>query len=254
MSSLDQFKIYKYEQLASTNNKLKELKLTSDLNEYAIVQTDNQTAGKGQAGNSWESEKGKNLTFSLYIKPNYVEIQDQFIISKAVALGIISVFNSYKEGFKIKWPNDIYYHNKKVGGILIENALCQSEISESVIGIGLNINQTNFISDAPNPISIKSILNKTMNLDEILVRILASIIEQIEKIKAGKDIELDDLYMKHLYRNVGLHAYKDENGKFEASINGINNYGHLELKTPDGTIRSYAFKEVEFLLNLDIDN
>lgn len=254
MSSIDQFKLYPFNQLASTNNKLKELKRETRLNEYSVVITPHQTAGKGQAGNSWESEKGKNLTFSLYLKPNYIEIQDQFIISKAVALGILQVFNTYSEGFSIKWPNDIYYQNKKIGGILIENALCQNKLSESVIGIGLNINQTKFISDAPNPISLQTILGKSFDLDEVLNAILLSILEQVELIRTGKIFDLDKLYMQHLYRNQGMHLYKDENGKFEASISGINNYGHLELKTQDDENRSYAFKEVEFLINPDSDS
>ena len=248
MLATQNFNILRFEELSSTNNKLKELKQNQNLEEFTVVQTYRQTAGKGQAGNSWESEEKKNLTFSTLLKPSYVEILEQFIISKAVALGITDVFNSIRPGFSIKWPNDIYYNNKKIGGILIENAIRQDCISESVIGIGLNINQTKFVSDAPNPISLKSITGKNFDLDEMLLRTLERIAGYVNMIKNGESESLDKLYLDQLYRKSGYHLYNDANGEFRAQITGINNYGHLELTTQEGERRSYAFKEVEFVI------
>ncbi len=249
MSKETFFNILPFERLASTNNKLKSLKLTDSLDEFTVVLTDDQTAGKGQAGNSWESEPNKNLTFSLLLNPTYIEIQDQFIISKAVALGILQFLKYYSPDFSIKWPNDIYYKNNKIGGILIENSICQNLISDSIIGIGLNINQTDFMSNAPNPISLKNITGNEFDLETTLHKILESIANCINQIKLGNIESLNELYLKNLYRKDGSYLYKDKEGAFYASINAINQYGHLELKTTEDEKKCYAFKEVEFVIN-----
>ncbi len=246
-----QTNIYTFDFLPSTNAKLKSLKSETDLEEYSIVITNKQTEGKGQGGNSWESEAGKNLTFSLYIKPNYIQIQDQFLISKAVALGIIDFLNEFADGFTIKWPNDIYWRNKKIAGILIENAICQNLLSESIIGIGLNVNQETFISDAPNPISLKNITNKEFDLTQSLHQLVGKIIDQLSLLKHSKEKQISQSYLNKLYRNKGFFKYKEGEEIFEAEITGINAYGHLELKTKDGHLRSYAFKEVDFMIDND---
>ncbi len=248
MPSQQNYRVINFESVPSTNNKLKELKNTTELQEYTVVYTDNQTSGKGQAGNSWESEAGKNLTFSVLLKPTYIEIQNQFIISKAITLGILDVLKSYSDGLSIKWPNDIYYKNKKIGGILIENSIYQNIISESIVGIGININQSTFISDAPNPISLKTITNKHFELSEMLDLILNSCLDYIEEIRQGKFNLINKPYFENLYRKEGFHKYKDKNSEFKASIKGINCFGHLELITINGDNRSYAFKEVEFII------
>ena len=227
MPLMEKLQIIRFDELLSTNNKLKELIRDQDLKEYTIVQTFCQTAGKGQAGNSWESENNKNLTFSLFLKPVYIEIQNQFIISKAVALGILEALKVYAPDFTIKWPNDIYYKNKKIGGILIENALRQNTISESIIGIGLNINQTTFVSDAPNPVSLKSIVNKNFDLDTILSEVTSGIIDQINVIQSGNCTTIHQQYINQLFRKTGYYPYKDAHGEFMAQISGINAYGHF---------------------------
>ncbi|TLX77702.1 biotin--[acetyl-CoA-carboxylase] ligase [Labilibacter sediminis] len=253
MSAPHPFNIFWHSELPSTNIKLKELTREKDINEYTVICTHNQVAGKGQAGNFWESESHKNLTFSLLLKPSHIQIQDQFIISKAVALGILKVLEKFDKGFCIKWPNDIYHQNHKIGGILIENSICQNGISESIIGIGLNINQTKFISDAPNPISLKSITNQNHNLKDILSQILESILYYMKEITMGNTQTIDTLYLQRLYKRNGEHLFKDAHGLFRASVLNINEYGHLQLKRSNGDISSYAFKEVEFILN-DSDN
>ncbi|SMO87397.1 BirA family transcriptional regulator, biotin operon repressor / biotin-[acetyl-CoA-carboxylase] ligase [Saccharicrinis carchari] len=248
MSNIKYFNILRFPALASTNQTLKSLHQTDPMEEYTVVVCDSQTAGKGQAGNHWESEAGKNLTFSILLKPAYVQIQDQFLISKAVSLGILDALKTYSSGFTIKWPNDIYYQDKKVGGILIENALYQNRIGTSVVGIGLNVNQTVFVSDAPNPVSLKAIRGKALDPGKLLNQILPNIVKYLDTLRTAGPDSVNRLYLAQLYRKNGLYCYRDENGEFKARITGINDYGHMLLKTDEGQRRSYAFKEVEFVM------
>lgn len=248
MTDTSIFKIQWHEQLNSTNIFLKRELLENSFEEFYVVCAKSQVKGKGQGNNKWESEDYKNLTFSLLLKPTFIEIQDQFIISKAISLAIIDVLNRYKKGFCIKWPNDIYYKNSKIAGILIENSLIQNKIGTSIIGIGININQTKFISDAPNPISLAQITNNEFNINEILNEILISISQQYQRIRYKEQANIDIEYFNALFQNNGIFNFKDKGGLFKASIKGISPYGHLILLTPDNEERSYAFKEVEFIL------
>ena len=132
------------------------------LDPFTVVMSDYQTAGKGQRGNSWESEAGANLTFSFVVYPSFIAAKRQFIISQIVSLGIVNALKNYeKEGFSIKWPNDIYYHDKKICGMLIEVYLDGMDLGRCVCGIGLNVNQDTFHSDAPNPVSLCKIIGRT---------------------------------------------------------------------------------------------
>ena len=248
MSFKNNFNLLRFPGLASTNQTLKWLHQKEALEEYTVVVCSSQTAGKGQVGNHWESEPHKNLTFSLLLKPVYIQIHEQFLISKAVSLAILEVLKAYGLDFSIKWPNDIYYKDKKIGGILIENSLTRDVISSCIVGIGINVNQTVFVSDAPNPISLKTITDNEFDLEKLLTQLLQSIEKYINILKSSNALMLDDMYLDELYRKEGFYPYKDENGAFNASITGINTYGHLELKTDKGEKRSYAFKEVEFVV------
>ena len=138
----------------STNDYLAQLCKESKAKEFYTVMADIQTKGKGQRGNSWESEAGKNLTFSIVLYPTALEAPKQFCLSMLAALACHEALDNYTNGFSIKWPNDIYWKDKKIGGILIENELEGEYIVQSIIGIGLNINQEVFYSDAPNPVSL----------------------------------------------------------------------------------------------------
>jgi BirA family biotin operon repressor/biotin-[acetyl-CoA-carboxylase] ligase len=249
MTENNTFHMIWYDELASTNEKIKSLLKETKVDEFTVIATKNQYQGKGQANNRWESEKGKNLTFSLLIKPFYLHAADQFIISKVVCLGILDVFSRYSDGFTIKWPNDIYYNNDKIGGILIENTLMGHSIGESVIGIGLNINQTKFISNAPNPISLANILNTQFDIDLMLNQVLQSILKYLQMVLEAEDFNIiDQKYIENLFRNKGYHLFKDNEKTFRACIQGISEYGQLILSTETGDINTYSFKEVEFIL------
>jgi len=236
----------------STNALMKELIWTMDLPEGYVVRTDFQTKGKGQGTNRWESAKGKNLLFSLLLRPVQIPVEEQFLVSQLVSLGIVdslrSLASEQAKEFSIKWPNDIYWQNEKVAGILIENTWQGRKISSSVIGIGLNVNQKQFFSDAPNPVSLLHILGKKTNRKALLKAIL----EAIEGYSLHLDKEIiRKNYHQSLFRKDGFHSYKAGNRIFDAEILEVANDGRLMLKEKTGEISGYYFKEVEFVWNLD---
>ena len=152
----------------STNRYLRRLLLEETLSEGSLVVTDFQQAGRGQVGNVWESEDGKNLLFSLLIYPHFLPVNRQFLISQIVSLSVKEVLELYIEGVQIKWPNDIYWKDRKICGILIEHDLMGEWLSQSIIGVGINVNQKEFRSDAPNPVSLLQITGKTYDRRKLL--------------------------------------------------------------------------------------
>ena len=231
----------------STNLVLKEMLREYNLPEGFVLRTDFQSAGKGQPGNSWESEKGKNLLFSVLLYPQHIAIDQQFILSQLVSVAILRTLNSFCAGFSIKWPNDIYFGDKKIGGILIENSLQGSKLNTSIVGVGLNINQKTFRSDAPNPVSLRQITAKNQRRKNILQDVLNNIYELYSKMDVDT---IRNEYFENLYRRVGFYTYRDNKGLFEAELAGIESDGCLKLKTRTGEIRAYYFKEVAFVQNV----
>ena len=235
----------------STNDYLANLCRESKAKDFYTVVAMSHTNGKGQRGNSWESESGKNLTFSIVLYPTALEANKQFILSMLAALACHEALSNYTNGFSIKWPNDIYWKDKKIGGILIENELEGKYITQSIIGIGLNINQEAFHSAAPNPVSLKQIIGAEVNLQEVLMKAVHSIIVGYRQLEAYFNITqlaISAMYRKHLYRSKGLFPYRDAQGDFLAEQQEVEPDGHLVLKDEQGTLRRYAFKEVTFVL------
>lgn len=206
------------------------------------VVADYQTAGRGQGDNRWESERGKNLLFSLLIHPEGIPANKQFFISMAVSLAIMEALGQHIGDLSIKWPNDIYWRNGKIGGILIEHTLHGLMIRDSIIGVGLNINQRTFRSDAPNPVSLWQICEHETDREQLLQDIL----HYFEKYLTEQ--ELKGLYIPQLYRRKGFHPYADEQGAFMAEIVDVEDDGHLLLRDESGCMRRYAFKEVTFII------
>lgn len=242
------FNIIRKEALNSTNDYLKQLISKSKQTEGTVIVANNQTKGKGQGANTWESEAGKNITLSLLLKPSFIEACDMFIISKVISLGILNYLNKLGDGFTIKWPNDIYWNNKKICGILIENQLLGCCLNYSTIGIGLNINQGNFISNAPNPVSLMQIFNKTFHIEAELNQLLNSISIWYTTLYNNDFDLINSKYFNGLYRRNGLHLYKTNNDTFSAKIKSVENDGLLQLETSEGALRTFYFKEVEFLI------
>jgi BirA family biotin operon repressor/biotin-[acetyl-CoA-carboxylase] ligase len=240
------FKIIHIDETDSTNRWLKEhrdsslVSLSDVTKEPSLcVVADYQTAGKGCGTNSWESERGKNLLFSMMIHPENLPANKQFQISMAISLAIVDALGQLVGDLCIKWPNDIYWRNGKLAGILIENTLKGNFIKDSIIGVGLNVNQREFHSDAPNPVSLWQITSQETDREQLLKDIL-------NRLDFGE--ALKECYMKLLYRRKGFHPYTDKDGVFMAEIAGVEDDGHLLLIDEDGKERRYAFKEVTFII------
>lgn len=229
----------------STNEVLREMIRKEKFPEGFVVHTDFQTAGKGQIGNSWESESGKNILFSLVLFPQKIRPDQQFLISQLVSLGIKNTLDEFTDGITVKWPNDIYWNNKKIAGILIENSLQGKQIKFTVVGVGLNVNQTEFVASAPNPVSLRQIIGKRIERIPLLEKMCWNIMYLYLNLDVEK---LQTEYSAMLFRKDGFHTFKADGELFEAKIFAVYPDGRLELETADGEYRSFYFKEVSFVL------
>ncbi|MDL2211002.1 biotin--[acetyl-CoA-carboxylase] ligase [Bacteroides sp. OttesenSCG-928-M17] len=230
----------------STSNYLSKISNDWKPAEFTVVSAHYQTAGKGQRGNSWESEKGENLLFSMILYPTFLQVRNQFLLSKAIALSIKEVLDQSAEGFLIKWPNDIYWKEQKICGILIENELTGSTLEKCIIGVGININQKEF-QQAPNPVSLWQITGKEHQIQKILDAVIEKFHYYYDLLKQGEHQQINQLYHRSLYRKEGFHRYKDSQGEFSARIVEVEENGLLVLEDAQGGIRKKAFKEVSFL-------
>ena len=214
---------------------------TRGLSPCEVVWADYQTAGKGQGTNSWESERGKNLLFSILYHPQDIPANRQFQISMAVSLAIADALGEQIGDVSIKWPNDIYWRNAKIGGILIENRLMGQTIKDSIIGVGINVNQRQFHSDAPNPVSLWQIHGHETDRETLLRSILDRFSLYINK-------DVKSRYVNMLYRRKGFHPYCDKDGAFMAEFKDVEDDGHLVLSKENGQQCRYAFKEIQFVI------
>jgi len=228
----------------STNLFMRKLSEGENLASGSVVLADLQTAGRGLYGNSWESEGGKNLTFSVMLHPVDVSANQLFVISEMVALSIKQTLEKYFSDITVKWPNDIYYGEKKIAGILIENVLFDGKIVQSIVGIGINVNQTAFLSDAPNPVSMALITGEYYDRMDLLGDFREIFAKQCERLNSLHFASIHNEYLNAIYRKDGFHKYQDAHGVFEACIDDIEPSGHLILKRTDGVISRYNFKEV----------
>jgi BirA family biotin operon repressor/biotin-[acetyl-CoA-carboxylase] ligase len=240
-------RIVRLEVTDSTNNYAKQQIREKGLSEGTVFLAYEQTAGRGQLKNSWESEPGQNLIFSIVLCPDFLEIRRQFMLSKAVTLGIYKALNKHVDSLKIKWPNDIYVGNQKLGGILIENSIMNGLLRSSVVGIGLNVNQTIFYSEAPNPVSLRMLTNQHYDCEIILSEILSGINWYYALLREGKEEIIDQEFESVLYRLNEKYFYKAKEDVFEGEIIGVNEIGQLLIRKIDGKVLEFHFKEVEFL-------
>lgn len=239
--------IIRIKSITSTNTHLKELLLRQKLENGTVVIADSQTAGRGQAGNNWESEPDKNLTFSVILRPSELTVDKNFMLSRIISLSIKETLDEYSPNFRIKWPNDIYYEDKKIAGILIENDIIGNKITQSVIGVGININQEFFYSDAPNPVSLKQIIGSDSDINSVLMEVLERLMKNFDLIERGEYEVITKNYFLSLYRNDRYSLFSDKNGIFKAIIIAVEDNGKLVLKTEEGEKCSYFFKEVIYL-------
>lgn len=238
------FGVMEYEEVASTNSLAEKLPL-SELKDKQVILTWRQTQGRGQATNRWESAPGKNISMTVIFRPECLEAGKQFAVSMVIALGACDFVSRYVKNCTVKWPNDIYVGDRKISGILIEHLIMGPYVGGSLCGIGVNINQEQFLSDAPNPVSLFQLTGEEIPLSRALEELLACIGKRYASILDYEGLERD--FLKVLYRGEGRYYWEDERGVFEASIRGINEYGQLVLEDVAGRERVYGFKEVKYL-------
>ena len=240
--------IHLVDEIDSTNNYMKSLLLKQKVKEGTIISADFQTGGRGQRGNGWMSENGKNLLFSIVLYPDAVKANEQFLISQVVSLAVADFLRKYADGITIKWPNDIYWREKKICGILIENAIEGDEIKESVCGIGVNLNQESFDSSLPNPVSLKQITGEYYEQSIMLEEVRELLFSYYEKLRRGEIQIIAENYRDSLFRKTGYHLFNDNTNDFIARIKNVAPDGTLILETESGDERRFAFKEVRYVL------
>ena len=242
------WKVIRLEETDSTNNYLHNHAEELSDSEFTVAVTDFQVAGKGQRGNSWESSPGKNLLFSILCRPDFLAGNEQFYLSQIISLSIKDTLDKFMQNCSIKWPNDIYWKEKKICGILIENDLLGKIISQSILGEGLNINQESFVSNAPNPVSMAQVIGTALELTDLFEKLMAQITLRYEQLLNDEFETIDREYKAKMWRaDNQLYAFKDTKGTFQAKIEGVNCIGQLCLLLPDGEKRVYGFKEVEYI-------
>ncbi|MBD5344823.1 MAG: biotin--[acetyl-CoA-carboxylase] ligase [Bacteroides sp.] len=238
---------------ASTNTALASM---PDARHGTVVITHSQTAGRGQRGNSWEAAPGLNVTMSMLIEPRAITAAGQFAVSEIVALGvanILSLLAGPSDEISVKWPNDIYAGDRKIAGILIENTIAGRRIIKSIAGIGVNINQPRFESDAPNPVSLLQLTGIEQHIPTVADLIAREILSLADLYDTPSRLEqLHEQYLAHLWRRNGYHPYIDSatGRRFNAAISDVAPTGHITLIDESTALRhTYAFKEVQAVID-----
>lgn len=236
----------------STNNFLKELLTKSEpLPEGTVIMAESQFSGRGQQQNTWQAEPGKNLTVSFLFKPSFIGLNQQFFLNMAVSMAIYHTLSAYiPEGISVKWPNDIYYQDKKIGGVLIENTIVGHGIKHSVVGIGINVNQLVFEEQlAQKATSMFKILTKELDLLQVLGALCSQIESLYLQIKSKKYTALQQNYVSKLYQLYKPAFYRQNGEVFEGTIRGVTEIGLLQVER-NQKIELYNFKEIEFLTHM----
>jgi BirA family biotin operon repressor/biotin-[acetyl-CoA-carboxylase] ligase len=241
-------KIISFDNLPSTNTYAASLLRKESIAEGTIIVASFQSAGRGQSGNHWESESGKNLLFSIILYPSEIQPSDQFLISMMVSLGISDFLGKEISGCKIKWPNDIYVNNDKIAGILIENSIMGNTILNTVAGIGLNINQNEFPANTPNPVSMSLLTGKEYDLKNCLGELAAALDKRYNQLITGAHKEIRRDYITQLFRFYEWNEFRDSSGSFIGRILAVKDDGVLHIEREDQAIRDYSFRELDFIL------
>ena len=241
-------RIIKLNAIDSTNTYLKRISDEEVLDDYTAVTAKHQTKGRGQMGTVWNSEHAKNLICSVFKEGSKMPVEHQFYISMATSLAIVKTLQSFHvPKLYVKWPNDILSENKKVCGILIENVIKNTKLECSIIGIGLNVNQTEF-GQLPNASSLKTLTGTVYNLDELLQLIITDLKYYFEYLERGGFEFIKSTYENNLFRKDKPSSFKDQQGNiFAGFIKGINDSGNLQILLEDNVIKEYDLKEVTLL-------
>ena len=237
-----------FEQLDSTNAYLQRQQSERDIRNW-VVSTDEQTAGKGMGNNGWESEAHQNLTFSMALDMSFLPAERQFLLSEAVPLGIVEVLDGCLPANKlsIKWPNDIYYGTHKLAGILINSTIKANMMDVSIIGIGLNVNQMQFLDWPTHPISLKMVTGKALDLQPLLEEIAEHILIKVEQLKSDP-ASIEKEYLQRLFRYRTWADYEVDGKVMRLFMTGIDPYGRLMLVDEASSTYCFDIKEIKFVL------
>ncbi|HEX2394530.1 MAG TPA: biotin--[acetyl-CoA-carboxylase] ligase [Bacteroidales bacterium] len=238
--------LIKLESVDSTNNYAMNLLRNENPSEGTVILAGYQTVGKGQGGNTWQSERNQNLLFSVILKPDFLKAEKQFYLSMCISNGLSAFIENTAGHSHIKWPNDILLKGKKVAGILIENTIMIDKLHASVAGIGVNVNQLSFPADLPDAVSISKVTGKEYNLLDLLNDLLDSLKLALEPLYCANMAEIRTAYLNRLYRLNEWARYKDDSGTFEGRINDVADTGELIVEKHNGESRLYGFKEINF--------
>ena len=239
--------LLEYDSLESTNTFTQNLVSKSKPTEGTVVFTHKQTAGKGQYGRKWESKSGQNITLSIVLKPTFLAIKDQFYLNIVTSLAVANTIEHYiKTDAKIKWPNDIYIGDLKTCGILIQNNISASQLISTIVGIGLNVNQTSFDPNIPNPTSLKLSTHQEHEVGEVRDTLFGEYESAYLKLKDGDHEELMEAYQSRMYRIGVLSKFKIDEKIVEGKIDAINSMGQLVIEI-DGRLESFSKTEIQYL-------
>ncbi len=241
--------LHHFDALPSTNTYAQELLSKSRPADGTAIITDHQYQGRGQIGTSWESAAGQNITLSLILYPKFLQVRAQFLLSQAIALGVRSfIADIVHKDTWIKWPNDIYIEDRKVCGLLIQNTISGRSLQNAIIGIGINLNQTDFTHPIKKATSIALETGETFPVFDLLPALFQSIEHYYLKLRNGQEGVIRDAYLEHLYRYQAWHDFEDNIGaKFKGKILGVTEQGQLQVQSKEGLIRLFALKEIKFL-------
>ena len=232
----------------STNAYLQRKQAETDIRNW-VVSADEQTAGKGMGSNGWESEKGKNLTFSMALDMSFQPAERQFLLSEAVPLGIVEVLDTIlpAEKLSIKWPNDIIFDRQKLAGILINSTIKANMMDISIIGIGLNVNQMQFQNWPTRPISLQQITGKAYDLQSLMEQIVEHILIKVQQLKSSP-AAIEQAYLKRLFRYRTWADYEVGGKVLRLLMTGIDEFGHLQLIDEQQNAHCYEIKQIKFML------
>jgi BirA family biotin operon repressor/biotin-[acetyl-CoA-carboxylase] ligase len=241
-------RIIKLNAIDSTNSFLRQLSADELIEDFTVVITENQTNGRGQMGTQWESQSSKNLIFSVFKDVSWLNVSSHFYLSMAVSLAVFKALKTFQiSALKIKWPNDILSEQHKLCGILIENVIKQNQIQSSIIGIGINVNQTLF-NDLPNATSMQVVSGNHFDRDQVLQEVLKQLKDYITLLESKSHEILKQAYESNLFRKDKPSTFKGKDGRlFSGYIKGISDSGHLNVLIEDDILKSFELKEIQLL-------
>ncbi|WP_161888933.1 biotin--[acetyl-CoA-carboxylase] ligase [Pontibacter russatus] len=230
----------------STNAEAHLLLIKNEATEGCTIVAGHQTQGRGQRGNTWEAEPGKNVTLSVILFPSFLAARRQFYLNMAVSLAALDLLREQGlTGAQVKWPNDLYFQDKKLGGILIENSVNGHRLQHSIVGIGLNVNQLRF--ESPTATSMACAAGAALEVETVTVRLLELLEKRYLQLRSGQASELRHAYLQALYRYQEVHAYSIDGRQVRAQLVGVDEEGRLALEIGN-RLRYFGFKEVSYIL------